>query len=133
VSNPEADRTILFIYGTLKRGASNHAVLAGQTYLGDATTVPGYRLFLVADYPGLVKDTTDQRGVQGELWSVASEALARLDAFEGVPEKLYRRAPIALLPPDNETTAETYLYLRNTRGRRPIIDGLWPVDGVLMP
>jgi len=117
---------ILFIYGTLKRGASNHAVLADQTYLGDARTLPGYRLFIVADYPGLVRDPTDHRGVQGELWSVTPAALARLDAFEGVPEKLYRRDRIDLATPHKNTIAETYLYLRNTRGRRPIIDGRWP-------
>lgn len=126
-------RTTLFIYGTLKRGASNHAVIADQTYLGDARTEPGYRLFLVADYPGLVKDPSDQRGVQGELWSVTPEALARLDAFEGVPEKLYRRDRINLLPPESEIPAQTYYYLRNIRGRRPIVNGNWPADGRLVP
>lgn len=131
--SPPAEATTLFIYGTLKRGASNHAVLADQTYLGDARTVPGFRLLLVADYPGLVRDPTDTRGVQGELWSVTPVALARLDAFEGVPEKLYRREIIKLLPPSEETVAHTYLYLRNTRGRRPIVSGNWPVDGLLIP
>lgn len=131
--NPPPDQITLFIYGTLKRGASNHAVLADQTYLGDARTEPGYRLFLVADYPGLIRDATDTRGVQGELWSVTPEALERLDAFEGIPEKLYRRDRIKLLPPSDNIDAQTYVYLRNTRGRRPIISGNWPVDGRLVP
>jgi len=129
--NPDPIR--LFIYGTLKRGASNHAVLADQTFLGEATTVPGYRLFVVADYPGLVKDPTDRRGVQGEIWSVSREALRRLDDFEGVPEKLYRRSLVDLAAPDNQTAVETYFYLRNTRGRRPIISGIWPTNGQLIP
>lgn len=132
MSNASATTT-LFIYGTLKRGASNHTVLADQTYLGDARSVPGYRIYLVADYPGLIRDPRDTRGVQGELWAVSPEALARLDAFEGIPEKLYRRDPIQLLPPSQGVVAQTYFYLRNTRGRRPIINGNWPIDGRLVP
>lgn len=119
--------TRLFIYGTLKRGASNHAVLADQHYLGDARTPPGYRLFIVADYPGLVRDPTDRRGVHGEIWEVNRPALDRLDAFEGVPEKLYRRDAIELLAPFADDKIQTYYYLRNIRGRRPIIEGLWPI------
>lgn len=121
-----AATTTLFIYGTLKRGASNHVVLADQTYLGLARTIPGYRLFVVSDYPGLVRDPTDTCGVQGELWSVTPDALARLDAFEGIPEKLYRRDRIELVSPHKDTITETYYYLRNTRGRRPIVNGIWP-------
>ena len=30
--------TTLFVYGTLKRGGSNHAHLAGQKFLGPART-----------------------------------------------------------------------------------------------
>ena len=128
-----AGRTLLFVYGTLKRGASNHCVIADQVYVGDARTPPGYRLYLVADYPGLVRDPADRRGVQGEIWSVNPTALQRLDAFEGIPEKLYRRDSIPLLPPDQETIVQTYFYLRNIRGRRPIVSGNWPVDGRLIP
>lgn len=108
-------------------------MLADQTYVGEARTGPGYRLFVVADYPGLVKDPTDQRGVQGELWSVDNEALARLDAFEGIPEKLYRRDRIDLSKPYETTEVHTYFYLRNIRGRRPIVSGVWPLDERLVP
>lgn len=129
----DPDPTLLFVYGTLKRGASNHPVLADQTYVGDASTVPGYRLFLVADYPGMVRDPADQRGVRGEIWSVSDNALRRLDAFEGVPERLYRRDRVPLTSPHEHLAVESYLYLRNIRGRRPIISGAWPADGRLIP
>lgn len=125
MSAPEPSTT-LFIYGTLKRGGSNHAVIANQHFIGEARTPPGFRLFVVADYPGMVRDPTDQRGVAGEIWAVDPAKLAELDAFEGVPEKLYRRDPIALFPPHQELSVQTYIYLRNIRGRRPIVDGNWP-------
>jgi len=118
--------TLLFIYGTLKRGGTNHRVIADQNYLGEARTRPGYRLFIVADYPGLVRDQSDQRGVLGEIWSVNPPKLDELDAFEGVAEKLYRRDPIPLLPPYDTRNVQTYLYLRPVRGRHPIIGGCWP-------
>ncbi len=123
--NSISDTTVLFIYGTLKRGASNHAVLADQCYLSAARTVPGYRLFVVADYPGLVRDPSDFRGVSGELWSVTPEALARLDLFEGLPENLYRRDSIELAEPSHHQSVQTYYYLRNICGRHPIISGVW--------
>lgn len=130
---PAPGSTLLFIYGTLKRGAANHAVLADQTYVADASTVPGYRLLLVADYPGMVRDPADRRGVQGEIWSVSPDALRRLDDFEGVPERLYRRGRVSLTPPHEDLAVESYLYLRNIRGRRPIISGIWPASGRLIP
>ena len=126
------DRTLLFIYGTLKTGASNHAVLADQEFIAAVNTIPGSRLYVVADYPGVVKDPTDKHGVQGELWSVDNDALARLDAFEGLPEKLYRRDRVTLASPHESTVVETYYYLRTSRGRRPIISGNWPTDGRLV-
>ncbi len=124
---PAPDSTLVFVYGTLKRGGSNHAFLADQTYLGDARTPPGYRLYLVADYPGMVVDRSDQRGVAGEVWQVDAPTLARLDELEGVPERLYRRDLIQLLAPFADQPVQTYLYLRNIRGRRPFVDGNWPV------
>lgn len=118
----------VFVYGTLKRGGSNHAYLADQTYLGDARTLPGYRIYLVADYPGMVRDTTDTRGVAGEVWQVDDAALARLDQLEGVDEQLYRREVVPLLPPFADQAVLGYLYLRNVRGRRAFADGVWPVS-----
>ena len=34
-------KTLLFVYGTLKRGCRNHANLVGQRFVGEARTVPG--------------------------------------------------------------------------------------------
>ena len=76
----------------------------------------------------MVRDIADKRGVQGELWSVDAAKLAELDAFEGLPEKLYRRDRIMLTSPHEKLSAQTYLYLRNTRGRRPFVDGNWPTS-----
>lgn len=118
--------TTLFVYGTLKRGGSNHAFLAGQRFLGTAQTLPGFTLYSLGPYPGLVAAPDDSAGVTGELWSVDSACLARLDVLEGLAEGIYRRAPIHLQHPGSPATAETYFYLRDLTGN-PAIGSTWPV------
>jgi gamma-glutamylcyclotransferase (GGCT)/AIG2-like uncharacterized protein YtfP len=61
------ERQLVFVYGTLKRGGSNHHYLAGQQYLGAAHTVPGFNLYSLGTYPGLVTDPAATCGVAGEL------------------------------------------------------------------
>ena len=75
-------RTLLFVYGTLKRGLRNHRLLAGQIFLGEVVTEPRYRVFDLGPYPGLVVDEANGLVVKGELWAVTGECLARLDLFE---------------------------------------------------
>lgn len=85
--------TRVFVYGTLLRGEASHALLEGARFVGEAITAPRYTLHDLGDYPGLVEGGAT--AVEGEVWSVGEELLARLDDFEGHPE-LFRRAPIAL-------------------------------------
>jgi gamma-glutamylaminecyclotransferase len=123
---------LLFVYGTLKRGGANHGWLAGQTFLGPARTAPGFTLYSLGEYPGLVADASDREGVAGELWAVDAACLARLDAFEGVPEKLYAREParLAELPPGvspaDSSRAQLYRYLRKVDPRARV-GSTWPV------
>ncbi|HUR57967.1 MAG TPA: gamma-glutamylcyclotransferase family protein [Opitutaceae bacterium] len=104
--------TLLFFYGTLKRGCCNHGQLAGQAFVGEARTLPGFRLYDLGGYPGLVADANDREGVTGEVWSIDAVALKRLDRFEGTHEGLYRREPIALAPPFADRAVEVYVPAR---------------------
>jgi gamma-glutamylaminecyclotransferase len=83
--NGRIDQTILFVYGTLKHGHSNHFRLADQEFLGEATTEPRYRAVDLGEHPGLIVDKTDGLAVKGELWAVNERCLAELDEFEEVP------------------------------------------------
>jgi gamma-glutamylcyclotransferase (GGCT)/AIG2-like uncharacterized protein YtfP len=111
---------LIFVYGTLKRGGSNHAYLAGQQFLGEARTPPGYRLYALDGYPGMIEKPDDREGVTGEVWSIDAPCLAQLDRLEGLAEGLYRRIPIKLLPPYADQPIETYLYARSVDGRRDL-------------
>jgi gamma-glutamylaminecyclotransferase len=78
------EKTLLFVYGTLKRGLVNHHLLADQEYLGDVSTEPRYRVIDLGPHPGLVVDPVNGLAVRGELWEVDSRCLAALDEFEEV-------------------------------------------------
>ena len=108
--------TRVFVYGTLKRGGSNHAWLASQQFLGAARTAPGFTLYLLGDYPGMVRVANDQAGVTGEVWLVDDACLQQLDELEGVAEGLYERVPIKPASPFDDQPVETYLYLGSLAG-----------------
>lgn len=83
-------KTILFVYGTLKRGHRNHRLLADQEFVAEATTVPKYRVYDLGPYPGLARDGASGLAVSGEVFAVTECALAELDDFEGVPTLFVR-------------------------------------------
>lgn len=119
--------TRVFVYGTLKRGGSNHAFLAGQTFLGEARTVPGFTLYQLQGYPGMVASKTPApESVTGEVWSVDAATLIALDRLEGIAEGLYRRERIQLLPPFADLAVETYLYARSVAGATEL-GSTWPI------
>jgi gamma-glutamylaminecyclotransferase len=115
---------LIFVYGTLKRGGSNHLYLRGQTFVGEARTAPGFRLYGLDGFPGMVAKADDCDGVTGEVWSVTAEALAHIDGLEGTAEGMYRRARIPLLAPFANQIVEGYLYARSLAGR-PDLGSTW--------
>jgi gamma-glutamylaminecyclotransferase len=117
--------TLIFVYGTLKRGYANHHFISGQAFAGTAQTPPGYTLYDLAGYPGMVRQGDDVKGVFGEVWSVDDECLLRLDELEGVAEGLYSREAVALGVPFEKETVEAYFYLKGTDGR-PKVGAEWP-------
>ena len=119
--------TLLFVYGTLKRGCSNHRHLAGQKFVGLARTLPGFRLYDLGGYPGIVAQPEDRSGVVGEVWSIEDESLRQLDEFEGVHEGLYRREPIPLQPPFADQAIDAYVSVLPVVGR-PEVGSEWIED-----
>jgi gamma-glutamylaminecyclotransferase len=114
----------IFVYGTLKRGLSNHHFLAGQAFVGHARTAPGYALYELSGYPGMVPTPGNAEGVAGEVWSVDDACLAHLDELEGTDQGLFRREPVPLLAPFAAMQVETYLYNESLVGRR-LVGSIW--------
>jgi gamma-glutamylaminecyclotransferase len=114
---------LLFVYGTLKRGAKNHRHMAGQRFVGESRTIPGYELRDMGGYPGLVSHPEDARGVTGEVWSVDEAALRRLDRFEGVDQGLYRRDRISLTGEFATQQIDAYFPVQPVQG--PSLGATW--------
>jgi gamma-glutamylcyclotransferase (GGCT)/AIG2-like uncharacterized protein YtfP len=106
----------IFVYGTLKRGLSNHRYLAGQRFLGEARTTPEYRLVNFGGYPGMFAVEKDGVSVRGEVWDVDEACRAELDVLEDVAHGMYALEPVTLLAPFDANAVWTYVYR-------------WPVEG----
>ncbi|QDT25456.1 Gamma-glutamylcyclotransferase family protein YtfP [Gimesia panareensis] len=124
IAMPADSHTLIFVYGTLKRGFCRASFLADQQFLNDALTVPHYALFDCGDYPALVKDHIEGSRIHGELWRVDPQGLALLDQVEGVSEQLYARESIELESPVVSATVQAYFYLRDV-SRLPRLGDRW--------
>ena len=70
----------VFVYGTLRRGGSNHFRMEGAEFV-TAATVRG-RLYRIDWYPGLILDDMAD-DIHGEIYQVSAEMLHHLDHYEG--------------------------------------------------
>ncbi|CAD6335145.1 unnamed protein product [Miscanthus lutarioriparius] len=97
--------TLVFTYGTLKRGFSNHRLLEELSASGDATLVgPAvtsarlplvcgpYRVPFLLNLP--IGAGAAAHRVRGEAYAVTACGLARLDELEGVATGHYERLPV---------------------------------------
>lgn len=114
---------LLFVYGTLKRGYRNHRLLAEQTFISEAVTLPVYRLYDNGSYPCLVLDPQNGISIEGEIYLIDIALFRLLDQLEDVPT-LYRRELIQLN--NHDTPAEGYLYQQSVES---FVDcgSRWPV------
>jgi len=101
----------LFVYGTLTDPRRMAAVLgaAVDTSRRRPGTVHGV-LYDLGDYPGLQLDDAAGAPVPGVVLELDDDALAPLDAYEGVHQGLYvrRQVPVRL---DDGGTVRGWVYL----------------------
>jgi gamma-glutamylcyclotransferase (GGCT)/AIG2-like uncharacterized protein YtfP len=74
----------IFVYGTLKRGLLNHALIASSRFLGPAATTERFRM-IANGFPVLLSHP-DGLAVVGELYEVDTETREQLDHLERVRE-----------------------------------------------
>lgn len=119
--------TMLFLYGTLRQGADSGSTLAGCAR--EDAFVDGARLVDAGSSPYLILNSTGT--VRGELVTVTSEDLARVDMIEGYApgqeeSSLFIRVPVLVRTVGGGTvTAQT--YVRGAHLDAP--DGLTEVPG----
>jgi gamma-glutamylcyclotransferase (GGCT)/AIG2-like uncharacterized protein YtfP len=123
-----ADPQLVFVYGTLRRGGSNHFRMAGAEFISSGT-ITG-RMYRIDWYPGLVLDDAGGE-IHGEVYSVGPEQLEALDVFEGlsageIEGSEYRRVLTTVIRQDSQvTSAWVWEWLGETEESRRLEDGDW--------
>ncbi|GMP25305.1 hypothetical protein CsSME_00002242 [Camellia sinensis var. sinensis] len=138
----EKKHALIFTYGTLKKGFSNHGLLqemmeAGEAkYLGVYRTVEKlplvcgpYRVPFLLNFPG----SGDH--VLGELYSISADrALIRMDDLEGTSRGHYERLPVKLVGDedgdgdgdgDDDGDREVIRWAEAYYAHRSYAEGMW--------
>ncbi|RJX70657.1 gamma-glutamylcyclotransferase [Vibrio sinensis] len=109
---------LVFVYGTLRKGESNHHHLSEQAqFLGHHETLPEFALYDLGAYPAVI---SGHHSISGEVYLIDSHNLQVLDKLEDVPVE-YRREQI-------ETPfglAWIYLYQDTSQLETLISSGDW--------
>ena len=79
---------LLFVYGTLKEGFRNFAVMRGKRRPGSFVTVQPYPMYVLGAFglPWLVDEAGRGHAVLGHVFETDDAVLAEMDAFERVGE-----------------------------------------------
>lgn len=106
----------VFVYGSLKRGFSNHALLHRAAYLGEHVTTARYTMYDLGSYPAV--SIGGRQAISGEVYAVDRQTLAALDRLEDYP-RVYDRIRIAT------PFGPAWMYIVPVSARRRVIDGCW--------
>jgi gamma-glutamylcyclotransferase (GGCT)/AIG2-like uncharacterized protein YtfP/predicted transcriptional regulator len=107
----------LFVYGTLMRSNSNQELLENSEFRGTGI-LPGYALYDLGRYPGIIEDEEAQ--VKGEIFCISQDKLAEIDAYEA-EGYLYKRKKVKVYTKQGESIeAHAYIYNRPVENSRKI-------------
>ena len=99
----------VFVYGTLKRGYPNNPLLEGSEFLGEAVTLPTYKM-VETSFPVIMPDPSG-KPVAGEIYTVDDATLARLDQLEREGRSYDRVMIDATLPLSNGERLPTRAFI----------------------
>ncbi len=104
----------LFVYGSLRKGFTNHKYLAESEYIGEHASVDQFQLIThkngnypylldepLVDYPSTI--------VHGEIYKINSKVLKNIDSLES-NSKIYQRKIYTFINQNNEII-EAWIYI----------------------
>jgi len=129
---------LLFVYGTLRRGEINHALLGSSRCESFLAVMPGSLYDTGRGYPAMAEGKGEAAGagiVCGEIYRVDEETLARIDDLEdyygpGDPRNLYERVEMKARTDRGEMDVLAYVSDRFRDGAA-ICFGDWKLHRML--
>ena len=98
------NKHLIFVYGTLRRGGTNHYMLAEANFLGRYETEPRYTMFRLGQFPAVV--ARGDTPIAGEIYRISDPVFALLDELECYPQVFSRQ--LIKTP-----AGSTWMYLYN--------------------
>lgn len=85
---------LVFVYGTLLSGESNHKIIKDSECICDNAEIVGYVMHALGGFPGIIHTGKDYDTIKGEIYKVDDETFKRLDMLEGYPNFYNRKEEI---------------------------------------
>lgn len=118
------------VYGTLKRGGSNHAILEteGSSFVG-TDRICGFNMFDLGAYPGVKPCGEDEGSIEAEIFEVSSDEVHQnLDWLEGyMPDSPEDGLYDKRLTPTEWGDAWIYTYNGDVLREWELLSGNWEV------
>jgi gamma-glutamylcyclotransferase (GGCT)/AIG2-like uncharacterized protein YtfP len=98
------NKELVAVYGTLKKGESNHYLLKDSTFVAEGITNEEYDMVSMGSFPSII---SGGKIIKVEIYEVDEATLKRLDQLEGHPH-FYRRDKVEVF--NNGITYSPYIY-----------------------
>jgi len=83
------NKTLIFVYGSLKSGYGNNIVLGDSDFIDFYATNSKYTMYDLGAFPAVA--VGGKSVISGEIYSVNDEILEAVDMLEGVDHNFYER------------------------------------------
>lgn len=114
----------VFVYGTLKKGLSNHRLIEGAEFVTNGR-VKSFGTLNNTYPPTFTADFGDEIPVSGEMYKVDEETMLSLDSLEGHPYG-YFRTQVDVETDEGSNRAWCYFYyVDGVEDPAPVINGCY--------
>lgn len=104
---------LVFVYGTLKKGFSNHPALGASSKMIAKARVEGFAMYKsdTSQYPVAIISMEHDNKIFGEVYEVDNGTLNLLDDIEGVDRQIFRRITVPVTEEKTGKEYEAYMYI----------------------
>ncbi|GLR63561.1 gamma-glutamylcyclotransferase family protein [Marinospirillum insulare] len=93
-SASQLEENYVLVYGTLRKGGSNHSLMQEAHFITEAT-LSDFTMVSLGGYPAVYKDKAAKNDILAELYSVDNLTFSDLDELEGYPD-YYQRSQVEI-------------------------------------